>query len=371
MARLHRFSFGLLALLSLAACEEFDPPPSVTIANNENGVMLQNPDQPLELLFSEPYLPSSLSVKVVESVLDAEGNLLDEQSPPDLEAFVASTLVAYDGSRPDDASATFGATFETGSDRLLIRHDTPFDWSSPLFLLVEPGLEDRDGHVTLPRKRLPFTYALTEGGPNSLPTGYYYFLMDVEFLATQIQVFAYMDVDPESGEWRAIFTNANRLPELNQRAGCPSCSGDYPICALHSVQAPECVRPSLKQGTVAEFRDFLPEPDPPNGYIFIANGLARDVGADRIAFGTAPFVIDVTIGIGGVNVKTEGTTVTGAFLRDPNDASRWLATGSIKVDQVFVNGGSSGETKGQFTAMTLSNAEVDEIESFGYPIPTL
>jgi hypothetical protein len=363
-------TLSCLALLAGAvACQTFDPPPQVWIARSENGTMRDTPEQPLELVFSEPYRASSLRMKVVPAEFDAEGNLLDEQHPAKPTEFSESIVVAYDGARPDDPERSFGASFERFTDRLVVRQDDPFAWAAPYLVLIEPGLEDLDGNATLPRKRLPFTYGLTSGGPNSLPTGYYYFLMNVEFLATQIQVYAYLDVDPVSGDWRAIFTNGNRLLALNKRPGCPdSCPTDEPICALFPNV--RCAKPSEKQGSLAEFRDFLPEPDPPDGYTFIADGFARDEADGSIALGTKPFLIDIVIGQGGINVRAEGTTVNGAFRRDPKQPTRWIASGSLGVEVVKINNAGNSTTKGEFTAMTLEPSEVIEIESFDYPIPT-
>lgn len=354
--------FALLA----NGCEKFDPPPVATIEGNQNGVMTATPDQPIAIAFSEPIVTDSLKLKVVPAIFDKEENLLDEQSPPKIDEFRDSTLIAFDGSRQNDESASFGATFELSAERLLITQDEPLAWAAPFLVLIEPGLEDRDGHATVPRNRLPFTYQLPGGGPNSLESGYYYFVINVEYLATQIQTYTYLEGNLETGVWRAIFTNANRLPELNARDGCPSCSGDDPICALHP--APRCVKPSEKQGELSEYKDFLPEPDPPDGYTFVASGFARDEANGSIAIGTAPFLIDVTIGSGGINVRAEGTTMTGAFVKDASD--RWVASGSISVDVVKLNGQGASGTAGQFTAMRLTQEEIDEIEAFGFPVPT-
>jgi hypothetical protein len=359
---------GLLAFAWFAgvACERFDPPPEARIENNENGVMTTAPDQPLVVLFSESFLTDSLALKIVPAVFDGEGNLLDEQSPPKLDEFRESTLIAFDGARQNDENASYGAAFELSADKLVITPTEPLAWSAPFLALIEPGLEDHDGHATVPRNRIPFTYQLPGGGPNSLPNGYYYFLINVEYLATQIQTYTYLEADAVTGVWRAIFTNANRRPELNTRAGCPSCSGDTPICAL--IPDARCVKPSDKQNALDEFKDFLPETDPPDGYTFVASGFARDEPNGSIAIGTAPFLIDVTIGSGGINVRAEGTTMTGAFEEDAG--GRLVASGSISVDVIKLNGQGASGTAGQFTAMKLTDEEVAEVEAFGFPVPT-
>ena len=92
--------------------------------------------------------------------------------------------------------------------------------------------------------------------------------------------------------------------------------------------------------------------------------------SEACALGTAPFLIDIVIGTGAIDVRAEGTKVTGNFVQDPNDSERWVANGSLSVDVVKLNGNGADPTQGTFTAMNLKQSEVDEIEGFGYPIPT-
>ncbi len=332
-------------------------------------MMTTNPDEPIVLTLSEDFERETLRIEIVPAVIDKEEDLLDEQSPPKVQEFKDSIVAAYDGAHPDDAERTYGATFELSGRTLTISPEKTLAYSVPYLLLIEPGLEDLEGHATVPRLRLPFTYRLPGGGPNSLPSGYFYFLMNVEYAAVQIPVFAYLEVDPDSGAWRGIFTKAIRRPELNSRPGCPSCSGDTPVCSLYPGP-PACVKPSLKQGDLSEFKDRLPEPDLPNGFTFIADGFVRDEPDGSIALGTAPFLIDIVIGAGGIEVRAEGTKINGTFVKDPNDSERWIANGSISVDVIKLNGAGADPTKGTLTAMNLKQSEVDEIESFGFPIPT-
>ncbi len=349
-------------------CETFDPPPSVTIVGSDNGLMSTQPSDPFVLQVSEPFDVSTLRLKIVPAILDGEENLLDEQTPPKKDEFRDKIIAAYDGARPNDENATFGATFEVEGQRVTATLDQPVGFSVPYLVLVEPGLEDSEGHATVPRGRLPFTFTLAGGGPNSLPTGYFYWLLNVDFLSTQIQTYAYMDIDPVTGNWRAKFTNGNRLAVLNSRSGCPSCGGDTPICAL--IPSPRCVKPSEKQIAIEEFVDFLPEPDPPDGYVFVADGFVKDEADGSIGLGTALFLIDVTIGSGNIRVQGENSKFTGSFIPSTKVPGRWQAQGSISVDKVKINGFGEDPTKGTFEAINLSDEEVKEIESFGFPIPT-
>lgn len=349
-------------------CETFDPPPDVKIIGSDNGIMSTAPADPLVLEVSEAFVRSTLRLKIVPAILDGEKSLLDETKPPDLEQFRERIIAAYDGAREDDEEATFGAKVEIQGRRITVTPDKAFGSSLPYLVLVEPGLEDLDGHATVPRDRLPFTFVLPGGGPNSLPSGYFYWLLNVDFLSTQIQTYAYMEVDPVTGAWRSKFTNGNRLSVLNTRPGCPSCDGDTPICAL--VPNARCVKPSEKQVAIEEFVDFLPEPDPPDGYVFTADGFVRDEADGSIGLGTAPFLIDVTIGSGAIRVQGENSKFSGSFVKHPTIPGRWQAKGSISVDKVKINGFGEDPTKGNFEAISLSQAEVDELEAFGFPIPT-
>ncbi|MFO0567820.1 MAG: hypothetical protein U0263_19325 [Polyangiaceae bacterium] len=366
MSKSRVLGFVMLASASSFGCQKFDPPPEPNVVGLDNGVMTTAPDEPVVLEFSEPFVESSLRLKLVKAIKDSEGNLLDEQSPPDLEGFRASTLVAFDGAARDDDERSFGASFELTNTSLVIDQEKAFGVSEPYLLLIEPGLEDLDGHQTVPRIRKPFTYELQGGGSTLLPTGYYYFILNVEYLATQIQVFTYMEVDPVTGAWRASFTNANRLEKLNKRPECPaSCPTDTPVCAL--IPTVRCVKPSEKQTSLEQFVDFLPEVDPPNGYKFIADGFAKDQANATTAFGTSPFLIEVTVGTGGVLVDAENTRISGVFRK--HDDGRWRATGSLSVEVVKLNGIGNSPTKGTFEAMSLTDAEVKDVESYGFAIP--
>lgn len=355
----------LTSCLCLSSCQSFDPPPSVKVQGLENGVMTTAPNAPFVVDFSEPIRTDTLRLKLVKSILDSEGNLLDEQSPPDPEAFRQSTLAAVDGAAIEDLDRTYGVDgADLGADRVSVDLKGAFTVSQPYLLLVEPGLEDHEGNRTVPRVRVPFSFNLTEGCPTALPTGYYYFLLDVDYLATQIQVFAYLEADPEKGTWRAKFTNANRRTALNSRPGCPSCSADEPVCAL--VPKPDCVKPSYKQTDIEQWVDFLPEWDPPNGYVFSAEGLACDQEGET-AFGTKPFLIAVTVGTGNIAVTAENTVITGVF---QDEGARWHGTGSLSAERIKLNDYGKDPTGGKWEAISLTAEQVKTVESFGYAIPT-
>ncbi len=367
-----------VVLLSAGSCQTFDPAPDATLLNNVNGAMSTGPGAPLVVRFTEPVVPSTLRVKVVSlavpNALDGEGNLLDEQNPPKTQAFKDSIVFAYDGSKPDDDTASYGATVTLDSDSTLmtITPKTTFTISVPYMLIIEPGLEDGAGHATVPRLKIPFTFRLSGGGPTRLPSGYYYLIMNVNYLSQQLRLFTDMDVDPTTGIWRGKFTAAIRQPETNSRPGCPaSCPKDKPICQLLNSALPPCVVPSDKQTALNQFPDFLPDPNPPDGYIFSTEGFAKDEPDGTIAFGTAPFDIDIKVGSGGIEVYAKATVINGQFKESPTEKGRYIGKGSFSVALVQLNGVGKDPTNGDFTAMTLTADEVKKVESYGKPIPKL
>ena len=79
-------------------------------------------------------------------------------------------------------------------------------------------------------------------------------------------------------------------------------------------------------------------------------------------------MIDITIGTGAINIRAENTKVIGTFEQD--STGHWVASGSISVELIKLNGVGSEGTDGVFKATTLTSEEVAAVEAFGYPIPT-
>jgi hypothetical protein len=150
-------------------------------------------------------------------------------------------------------------------------------------------------------------------------------VFDLEYLAMQLQAYAHIDVGPAPGTWKGLFTNANRREALNSRAGCPSCPPDTPICAL--VPSSRCVKPSTKQYSLDEYSDFLPEPDPPAGYTFVADGSVQDDSSATMVFDSSPFTIEATIGAGGILVQAVGTEMSCTFQQGAE--GRWVGAGWV------------------------------------------
>ena len=374
-----RSTAAVLALASTCAiipgaCAEYDAPPSPQLVGENLGVMSTAPDAPLVLQFSEPVKAGSLKVKLIFAVqsegdLDTENSLLDEQDPPKTQKFRERTILAFDSSAPSNANRTFGGTSTLNGARtqLTMKPDQPLPVGTPLMVLIESGLSDEAGNETGQRIRVPIVFQAQGGGATTLPTGYYFMLMNVEPppLAQQLRFYAHIVVTPETGDWTGVFTNAARTEALNARPGCPSCEGVESICAL--FPSARCVRPSENLGSLDEFLDRLPQPDTP-GFKFTTSGFAKDTSAG-IEFGTPPFDIDIDIGAGAINIVAVNTVITGLFKQDENDPDRLQLSGSLKVDKVQINGVGEDPTQGTILGKTLSADDVAEVESFGTDIP--
>lgn len=375
-----------LLLVPTGSCQTFEPAPDATLQNDVNGAMSTGPGAPLVVKFTEPVVPSSIRVKAVSlavpGAVDGAGNLLDEQNPPKLQAFKDSIVFAYDASQPDNPDATFGlgndpttaVKLTDNNTQLTISPASTFSVSVPYLLILEPGLLSPNGHATVPRIEIPFTYQLSGGGPTRLPSGFYYFIMNVDFASQQLRLYADLDVDPKTGHWRGIFTDAARETITNSRPGCPaSCPTNTPICQLLNSALPSCVPPSAKQTALDQFPDFVPEPVINNsGYQFSTEGFAKDEPDGSIAFGTPPFDIDVHVGVhGAVEVFAKSTVINGQFTESKTEKGTFIAKGSESVALLQVNHIGGDPTKGDFAGMTLTADQVKTVASFGKPIPTL
>jgi hypothetical protein len=360
MARNSVFSTAFVALL-LLGCETFDPPPHAAIEGAVNGVMSTPRDGALVIRFDEPVAPGTLRVRIVRDIRDGENNLLDERQPPDVAGFEASILYRYDA-----GVAGPGASFALGDGdtTLTVRPEAAFPLA-PLLLIVEPGLEDLEGNATKQRTRLSFSYMLTSGGPTTLPSGHYFYLINVDYLEQQLRLDSYIEVDQTTGEWRGQFTNAIRKPALNVRPGCAALAcGAEEICALHRT-TPGCVLRSERMLGLDEVLDFAPEDDPSNnGYSFPIEGYARDEADGTIAFGTKVF--DIQISLSGLPIFVDNSLIGGQLVMSEGQVR---GTGGVGVEQVVVNGENQGPTSGRLEARSLTPAEVAEIEGHGKAIP--
>jgi len=328
-------------------CETFDPPPAVTIVGENDGV-LESAGAPVVLTFSEPVVDTSVRVEIVTYAVDGEGNLADEDGDD------TTALDVRFAHAPDKADV--GGTSVLAPERraLTIQPEPPLPIGPALALLVEPGLADAEGNVTKTRQRLKFAYAFRCDEPGdagaisvSLPTGGYFLLVEVDQpVATQVQLFSWLDVDADTGRVRGQFTNGDRNRDPNR---CPTPCKETEACQL--IPGPACVPPSTKAGSVDEFSDWVPNAAPPTGYTFTVSGCARDQPDGTTAFATDPVDAETK----SPPVKSNGITMSGVLAVDPDGVLR--GTGSFAVAEIVLGMTPSGPGRGSLRMRALAPEE--------------
>jgi hypothetical protein len=323
-----------------ASCERYEPPPRPRIEGLTSGV-LDDPRAPIVVDFGTPIDPETLLVKIALFEPDVEGNLRDEDDDPETELRVLVRLDPFEG----DVGAK--GEVDAAAGRLSVVLDSALPVGPKLVLLVEEGLRSPSGRVSNHRIRIPFSYVVKcAEGASTFASGTYFVLLDVEQpLGTQIQLLAFIDVDPRTGALVGQFTNADRNPELR----CPSSCSSVDVCRL--LPAPECVAPSTRAGTVDEWPDFVPNAPPPTGYSFLVQGCAVDDGTSNGVL-TAP----ATMVVESPKVTVEGLTMTASFTPGADGVIR--ATGSLTADVVRLGTNPLGPGKGSMAAVRLPDDRV-------------
>jgi hypothetical protein len=201
-----------------SSCDKFDSPPEIAVIGLKDG-RLADSKAPIDLAFSEPVDPASLSVKIVRLQTDGEGNL--EGDPGAAPGTVSQLLFTY----PTNEEVGGTGLFSEGNTRFRINvnEKLPLPVGPSMAVIIEPGLRDLAGVDTKVRRRIPFGYGFsctgkTPSGP--FTTGQYFFLVSVlNPLGLQVQLVASIEVDPVSGAFRGRFTNGDRIPDPNR---CPT-----------------------------------------------------------------------------------------------------------------------------------------------------
>lgn len=118
-------------------CQEYDPPPEVTLVQPEDGAF--NPGDTLTLAFTEPIDPDTLTVTIWPDVRNIEGEI-----PQDADPAI--------GECRRDLSPCGDLTLAVSDDRLSASLSFDPDGlgasGPPLIIDVLPGLEDREGNAT-------------------------------------------------------------------------------------------------------------------------------------------------------------------------------------------------------------------------------
>jgi hypothetical protein len=332
-----------------ASCQRYVAPPVASIDGLDNG-LLTDPAAPLVIDFSKAIDPSTLSIEVIRFDPDAEGQLPDEtgDASVSLDPFFSHDPINGD----TGGTGTLDPTNTVYTISLLARLPV----GPKLAVLVNPGLRDAAHDATAEtevRKRLLFAYSFTCSGTGSqLPSGAYFFLLDVEQpLGTQIKVFADLDVDAPTGRFVGQFTLASRITDPTRCS--PACTaGD--VCQT-LPGPPTCVVPSTRAGTAAEWPDFYANDTPPVGFSFTVNGCAADNADGSSSFSTQP--ADMIVQQPAVSV--DGLVVIASFAKDA--AGDLVATGGVTGDNIVFGTSSLGQGYGTVDAQFIPASEAPSI----------
>jgi hypothetical protein len=131
-----RIALLALALSTAAACDTYDPPPEVKLVQPAIGFWVD--DTPIELTFTEPIDPATLSITVWPSEKDIEGNLIWDVTP----------LVA-DCTTATSPCGTMTLTLDESRTRATLTQNGAFAGriGKPLVLEVAAGLKDVVGRA--------------------------------------------------------------------------------------------------------------------------------------------------------------------------------------------------------------------------------
>ncbi|MFI5298274.1 MAG: hypothetical protein ACHREM_09270 [Polyangiales bacterium] len=332
----------LVSLLFLPlACETYVPPPKPQIDGLQQGI-LQDATLPIVVDFGVPIDPTTLNLKIARYVVDANGNLPDEQTPPQDLSILFST-------DPDNGDVLGTSVLSADKTSLTITPSATMPTGPQLVLIVEPGLVDPvNGRSLTFRKKILFSYAfhLDCNAPTTVASsGTFFFLVDVKDpIGTQVKLWADLNIDSATGQFSASFSKAYRNVDASRCAPLGlTCDATQ---ACRTLPAPACVAPSEVAGSPSEYPDFIAQPDPP-GFSFTAKGCIVDQGDGSATFGIVP----VDIIVSSPNVTLRASTLTASFRKDSNGVVQ--ATGALTAEQVLLGAIDSGKGDG-----TLSGQQV-------------
>jgi hypothetical protein len=133
------FVAALALLLTASACEQYDPPPEVSLIYPEGGMWFR--DSPLELQFSEAVVPETISFSVWPHDLDIEGRFLPGTEPIAKGCTLNGCESAQHSGEPVAVALSDDAT------RLTITQGGLFECreGQPFLIRVAAGLQDTAG----------------------------------------------------------------------------------------------------------------------------------------------------------------------------------------------------------------------------------
>jgi hypothetical protein len=335
----------VLALALLAGCATFEAPPEAGIVGLDQG-QLSDPEAPFVVTFDKKPIASTVALKIAPYELNDEGQLGDEDTDPktDLHAYLT-----YDGKTGETTGGAGEASEDGKTFTFKFEKDPPV--GAQIVLIVEPGLTEAGGDPTLVRRRIVFNYAsgLTCNQPVTVfRPGAYFFLSQITVpLKVPVALFAMIEVDPATGEVNSRFTKARRNPDPSRCS--PPCDSTE-VCRL--LPSPGCVAPSEPPGSVDEYSDYVPNPDPPTGFGFAVIGCAEDQDETSTVFTSA----HVDVVTQQPQVTLHRAQLTCSFT--PDAAGVLRGTGSLTAEKVTLGIIDSGKGVGDLQGRSIDPSKV-------------
>jgi len=345
-------SAAILLPLLCNGCVSLDAPPQVFLVGLEDGV-LSDPTAAVVLNFHEKFDPSTLKVKIVRFVTDAEGNLGDEDSDPNTELDIIFESPGPDGT---DVGGTGVVHDEEGQFFVMTLNQT-LPIGPPLAVLVEAGLSDLEGNAWKVRQRLKFGYEFNCGDdetvtPTLFPSATHFMLVNVDApVSAQLQLIAVMDTDAETSDVVGQFTNGDRDRGIDCAGFGLSCESNETCSTLPT---PTCVLPSEDAGSPDVYPDFFANDVPPEGYSFTVQGCVQDQQDGSFTYANAP--VDVKVESPPITVK--GINFNGSFAYDTEGVLR--GSGTFTADEIFLGTTPSGAGAGTILVREIPADEVKD-----------
>lgn len=265
---------ALAPLAATAACEEYDPPPEVSLVQPEVGFWTSV--TPLELLFTEAIDPATLVVTVWPSEVDLEGNFRPDVVPLVKDCSLATSPCGLLTLELD----------ETATKATLVQNDAFEAYEGkPLILEVHAGLADPSGRKRKVSTRFDFQVNPRCGNEPidiDLESGIVSLTANLQVLPIWLHMYLDMAIDKATGRVVVVGTFAR----LEQRD--PQLAPNY--------NHPDGFEPDLTQ----------------NGWAVTFTGCMVDQGAGQYFFQSDPFDVNITV-LNTIPVTLTGFTVQGSM----------------------------------------------------------
>jgi len=343
-----------LAITALLGCEAYDSPPRASLPDvNELGI-LTDAAAPLRLAFHEPIDPATLQVRVIRYQVDGEGQLYDEDD---------DTTTVVDQIYGDIGGKRSGGIGDLDASKTLytmsLTKTLPI--GPQLAVVVEPGLADEEGNTWTVRQILKFGINFGCGDdlePTNFPDARHFMQVEVDSpIDTQLQLFADIRIDPDTGLFVGQFTNGDRDPAIDCSVYGLTCDAATEVC--RTLPEPACVEPSKRVATPDEYPDYIHNVEPPTGYSFTVRGCVENKTDALWAFTNEP--VDVQVISPPVGVK--GIKFNAQFEFDEQGVLR--GEGAFSAAELFLGDTPNGVALGSVFMRDIPEDEVKD----GFPAP--